>query len=1490
MAITDKFKELENIIGDIGNAIRTKTGKTGKITLDEIPNEIKNMTIKPEASKKIIERTTPQLYENDFPGIIRVGEYAFAKYENLESIEIPNTVTSIGTGALEDCSSLESITVPFIGKDENGEEKAHFGHVFGAKSRYENGEYIPSSLKSVKITGGESIDDGAFYDCNYITKIDMKESLIKDIGILAFYGCNSLQKVELPDTIENVGIGSFYNCNNLAYKTVDGIKYLGNDENPYLYCEGARLNVLKSSATIQDGCKIIGAGAFLGCVLLGSVAIPSSVEYISDYAFRNCSRLSTVSFANDSKLKSIGKEAFRDCSGLLGGITSITIPNSVQTIGRSAFKGCDKLETLTIPFVGRTRNANERHSHFGYIFGADSYTQQKDRYDENGELIAESVVPDTLKNVYITDTKYIGEYAFYGCNLTKLEIPSNLEYVGQYAFNYANISTKNYGAGFYAYLGNSKDPHIYFLGSYDEISKVANIDIVADCKFIGTEAFKDCSNIEHIYFNSDIDLIDIGDNAFEGCISLEYNIIESENSVGYNYISKYLGPASNPYLYCVSATADRGGVEIHDDCKFIGSKAFADYSGDVTINGQLKAICSSAFANFNGNIVAGTSDAYRFLNRIGDYAFRYANFNAHNLYSVKHIGKGAFINNFGTTSVELADTETIGEGAFEDCYNLRYVLLKNTNITNIKDSTFANCGSFDIIQLNDNIERIGMSAFKNCEIGVNMDEGFVLPNSLISIDDNAFNNCRFACEVLFDGTVDQWVQIEFGNSKSTPISSDVNEHGLYIKYGNDYEIVENVVLDKAYKISDYAFFKYTKLKSIKISDTVTSIGASSLEECNNLRTISIGENALFDFSALALGDLSSYITLDEDVSKIKDYAFYNSGIENIDIPEGCKSIGVGAFTYCNNLTNIIVPQNVEILNKGIFKGCANLRSAELSCKATSIPAQSFYLCGKLESVVLPSGITSIGESAFEECHYLTSIVIPDGVTSIGDWAFYNCTSLTNIVIPDSVTSIGKNAFYGCPIEIVTAPAIAFDDLNSSTLKEIAITSGEVPSGAFQRCSNLTNVIIGDGVTNIGDYAFENCYHLTNITIGDNVTSIGDEAFGGCESLTSIMIPNSVTSIGRYAFSHCDFLTSIVIPDSVTSIGEDAFFNCPIEKAIIPSSASSYIKKSSLKEVVITSGREISSNAFDGCASLISVTIGEGITSIGYNAFSGCTSLTTIEIPNSVIYIFGYAFEYCSSLTNITIPNSVTYIGSHAFYDCSSLTSITIPDCVTSIGSDAFAYCSSLTNVSTPALAIPFIKHNSIKELTITSGNEIPSSAFEGNTSLTRVTISDVAKIGSRAFMHCKNLYWLTLNGVKEIGDSAFEMAWEDGVDFYDYTSLRRISLGDALETIGNYAFYGCTAFGTNGEMIELTLPATLKSIGKQAFKKWDYLFSIRCYATTPPVFTNGSSAFPSYNPSKYTLTFIKVPASNIQDYRLADGWNEYYKKEQYNNVTIFNAI
>ncbi len=272
-------------------------------------------------------------------------------------------------------------------------------------------------------------------------------------------------------------------------------------------------------------------------------------------------------------------------------------------------------------------------------------------------------------------------------------------------------------------------------------------------------------------------------------------------------------------------------------------------------------------------------------------------------------------------------------------------------------------------------------------------------------------------------------------------------------------------------------------------------------------------------------------------------------------------------------------------------------------------------------------------------------------------------------------------------------------------------------------SSVTEVIIEQGVTIVGDVAFSNQRNLTKVTLPDSLTSIAPYAFTFCSSLSSITIPESVTEIGNAAFYGCDSLTSITIPASVTTIYMSAFSRCKSLLSIQVDSANQYF---SSKEGVLFSKNGdalycypsakkgstyhipesvtwIDSEAFSGCIHLKNITVPNSLDSL-CNAFIVCDSLTNIYLPNSITSIDPCTFASCQNLSSITIPNSVTSIEFQAFENCERLTSITIPASVTSIGRTAFLGCNSLKDVYYRGSAAEW------NRISIASGNEALTSA------------------------------------------------------------------------------------------------------------------------------------------------------------------------------------
>ena len=619
------------------------------------------------------------------------------------------------------------------------------------------------------------------------------------------------------------------------------------------------------------------------------------------------------------------------------------------------------------------------------------------------------------------------------------------------------------------------------------------------------------------------------------------------------------------------------------------------------------------------------------------------------------------------------------------------------------------------------------------------------------------------------------------------------------------------IQDGVTSIGSWAFLRCTDMTSVMIPDSVTSIGNSAFSSCAGLTSVTVPNNVT-SIGTAAFDKCTGLktVTIPDSVTIIKNGTFAHcTGLTSVTIGSNVTSIGQSAFSDCTGLASVTIGSNVTSIGDYAFSYCTGLTSVTVPDSVTSIGGSAFSGCTGLTSVEIPNSVTSIGDEAFSGCTGLTSVTIGNSVTSIGGSAFYNCTGLTSVTIGNSVTSIGDRAFYNCTglTEIIyNAKAAADLKWDSSSVFYNAGTSAvdlrvvigdgveKIPAYLFVFCKGLTNIVIPDSVTRIGDDAFFACHNIekvhitdiavwcgivfgnytsnplhytknlyvndvlvTNLTIPSSVTSIGDYAFAGCKGLTSVEIPDSVTSIGRGTFSGCTGLTSVEIPDSVTSIRDYAFSDCTGLQEVICNARAvadlTYVSSvfenagtatDGMKVVFGESVEKIPGNIFSNCESLTSVTIGSNVTSIGEKAFYNCKGLVEISYNARAAECSDYfAFNNAGTAARglkVIFGESVEKIPDGLFDDCTALTGVTIGSRVTSIGDYAFSDCAGLTGVTVPD-----------------SVTSIGYYAFYNCTGLTSVTIgSNVTRVGDYAFSDCTGLTSVTIgSNVTSIGDNAF---------------------------------------------------------------------------------------------------------------------------------------
>lgn len=420
--------------------------------------------------------------------------------------------------------------------------------------------------------------------------------------------------------------------------------------------------------------------------------------------------------------------------------------------------------------------------------------------------------------------------------------------------------------------------------------------------------------------------------------------------------------------------------------------------------------------------------------------------------------------------------------------------------------------------------------------------------------------------------------------------------------------------------------------------------------------------------------------------------------------------------------------------------------------------------------------------------------------------------LTEVVIEDGVTEIGKDVFQGCVgLTKVTIP---------DSVKKIGTWS-------FYMCKGLKNVDIPANME-IGDSSFRQS-GLEQVTVSGgsvgnyafhrsedlkkitvNCETIGEEAFSGCDYLTDITLGENVKTLGDKAFYTCDALERVEIPSTVTDIGEKTFYSCP-----------------ALKEAIIRAGT-VKAGTFYNCRALTTLVISDNATldasfTVG-NTYAK-EALKTVKIGKGEIG--NSAFNGCPNLTTVELGNGVTSVGDNAFSKCTALTSVNIGDGVTSIGKNAFNGCTALANANIGSGAIGESAFNGCTSLAnVTLGNGVTSigkNAFLRCTALTSISIgSGVTSIESGAFNGCTALTNANI-GSGSIGASAFQdcsrladVTLGDGVTsiganaFLRCKALTSMNIGSSVGIIENYAFSGCEA------LEEVTISAA--QIGNQAFR------------------------------------------------------------------------
>ena len=657
--------------------------------------------------------------------ITELYEYAFKNCDALQTIILPETLTSIGQEAFISCTSLRAITIP------DAVTTIGLGAFKGCTvlETVVIGSGVTTWItKSDTYSHGYSVQtNAAFEGCILLKNLTVKSG-VTSIGPHAFYGCMLLSGVELPESVTSIGQHAFYNCSKLT------------------------------KAAIPNG--TIGANAFENCVMLDDLTLGQGVTSIGAYAFKGCSSLRLITLPDG--LKTIDNEAFINCTALL----TITIPDLVETIGVGAFKDCTSLRTAVIGAGVKTwKTKTDTYSH-GYSVATNSAFE--------GCTLLEAV---TFKE----GVANIGHFAFYNCTKLKaVDLPKSVTTVNHYAFaNCMKIKTAAIAKGTIqtgafenceiletvtlgAVTGIGAKafkncPALTSVGFPEGLTQIDNeafygdkaitvVSIPDTVATIGYGAFKDCTALTQVAIGAGVttwktttDIYNHGysttaNSAFENCTALKTLTVKS----GTTAIGHYA------FFNCTRLEE----VILPNTVYNVYNYAFHGCTGLKKLSVNNGSIGQNAFEN----CTALTDISLVDVNTIGNYAFK--NCTLLKNFTLPHgltlIGNEAFSACNSLTKAVIPNTvKTIGFGAFIKCSGLKSLIVGSgittwttkSNYghgysTNV-NSAFENCTALETVVFADGANCVGKYAFYGCTAL----KSVCFPESTKTFENNIFDNC-----------------------------------------------------------------------------------------------------------------------------------------------------------------------------------------------------------------------------------------------------------------------------------------------------------------------------------------------------------------------------------------------------------------------------------------------------------------------------------------------------------------------------------------------------------------------------------------------------------------------------------------------------------------------------------------------------------------------------------------------------------------------------